>query len=90
MAISNRIRFVDILAPRLGEQVSRDFAEALQDEMEPLAGDQSIKLLMAQIDARMAEMENHTWRIVAIATGLTIGTLLTALGIVTGLIIALD
>ena len=94
MAIINRLRFVDTLRPRLGDQVARDFVEALQDEMSPLVTDEQVRLildsLLPQIDARMAELENRMWRIVAIATGLTIGTLLTALGIATGLIIALD
>ena len=86
MAIINRLRFVDILTPGLGDQASRDFAEALQDEMEPLAGDQAIKLLMAQIDARFAQMEARMWRWALAIVGLN----LTAIGIATGAIIALN
>ncbi len=86
MAIINRLRFVDILRPQLGEETARDFAEALQDEMEPLAGDQSIKLLMAQVDARIAQMEARMWRWALAIVGLN----LTALGIATGVIIALN
>ena len=83
MAIINRLRFVDALRERLGDDISRDFTEALQDEMAPLMTKEEIQMMISglvdQIEARM-------WRVVAIATGLQ----LTALGIVAGVIIALN
>ena len=83
MAIINRLRFVDTLRERLGDDISRDFTEALQDEMAPLMTKEEIQMMISglvdQIEARM-------WRVVAIATGLQ----LTALGIVAGVIIALN
>ena len=83
MAIINRLRFVDVLRERLGDDVSRDFTEALQEEMAPLMTKEEIQMMISglvdQIEARM-------WRVVAIATGLQ----LTALGIVAGVIIALN
>ena len=83
MAIINRLRFVDVLRERLGDEVSRDFTEALQEEMAPLMTKEEIQMMISglvdQIEARM-------WRVVAIATGLQ----LTALGIVAGVIIALN
>lgn len=85
MAIINRLRFVDILAPGLGDQASRDFAEALQDEMEPLAGDQAVTLLMTRIDARLAEMEARLQRFMLGAVGL----ILAGIGIATGALVAI-
>ena len=86
MAIINRLRLVDILRPRLGDETSREFADALQDEMTPLVADQSIQLLMAQIDARLAAMEVRLQRFVLGTAGL----LLAAIGIATAVIIALN
>lgn len=83
MAIINRLRFVDTLRERLGEQVSRDFTDALQDELAPLMTKDEIQMMISglvdQIEARM-------WRVVAIATALQ----LTAIGIAAGVIIALN
>lgn len=87
MAIINRLRFVDILRERLGDGVSRDFTEALQDEMAPLMRKEEIQMMIVGV---VDQIEARLWRIIAIATGLTIGTLLTALGIATALIISLD
>ena len=87
MAIINRLRFVDILRERLGDEVSRDFTEALQDEMAPLMRKEEIQMMIVGV---VDQIEARLWRIIAIATGLTIGTLLTALGIATALIISLD
>ena len=83
MAIINRLRFVDILRLHFGDEASREFAEALQDEMTPLVGDQSIQLLMAQIDARIAELEARLQRFILGALGIG----LAALGIVTAILL---
>ena len=83
VAIINRLRFVDVLRHRLGDDTAREFTDALQDEMTPLTTKEEIQMLISgladQFEARM-------WRVVAIATGLQ----LTALGIAAGLIIALN
>ena len=86
MAIINRLRFVDILRPQLGDETSREFADALQDEVTPLVGQENLNLLMAQIDARFAEMEARIQRFVLGVAGL----ILAAIGIATGAIIALN
>ena len=54
--------------------------------MEPMVGDQSIQLLMAQIDARFALMEVRLQRFILGTAGL----LLAAIGIATGVLIALN
>ena len=87
MAIINRLRFVDVLRERLGDDVSRDFTEALQEEMAPLMTKEEIQMMIIGV---VDQIEVRMWRIIAIATGITIGTLLTALGIATALIISLD
>ena len=76
-----------LLRERLGDEVSRDFTEALQDEMAPLMTKEEIQMMIVGV---VDQIEARLWRIIAIATGLTIGTLLTALGIATALIISLD
>ncbi len=86
MAIIDKLRFVDILSPHLGSDSSREFTDALQDEMKPLAGEEKLDLMMAQIDVRFAQMEVRMWRM-----GLALAALLlTAMGIATALIIALN
>ena len=84
MAIINRLRFVDILRPSLGDQASREFADALQEEMAPLAGEEPIRLLAAQMEARFAQMEARLQRFIMGAVGL----ILAAIGIATAVIIA--
>ena len=90
MAIINRLRFVDILSPSLGAEASREFSEALQDEMRDVVlspeQEQLLSNLMTQIDARMARLEARIWQVFGIATGLYIS----ALGVATGVIIALN
>ena len=94
MAIINRLRFVDILSPQLGEQRSRDFTEALQDEMKDVVLSDEQELLLArlmaemrtEIQAEMVRLRNLMWQVAATAVGL----MLTALGIATGVIIALN
>ena len=71
----------------MGDEVSRDFTEALQDEMAPLMRKEEIEMMIVGV---VDQIEARLWRIIAIATGLIIGTLLTALGIATALIISLD
>ena len=83
MAIINRLRFVDILRPRLGESTSREFVNALQDEMEQVVLEPQLRLML---DLAMARMEGQIWRAVFAGTAV----LLAALGIATGLIIALN
>ena len=85
MAIINRLRFVDTLRERLGDDISRDFTEALQDEMAPLMTKEEIQMMIAGM---VDQIEARLWRIIAIATGLIIGTMLTAIGIATGVLIA--
>ena len=93
MAIIDKLRGVDILSPQLGEESARETVEWLQDEMEPLAGNDKLDVMMGQIDARFAQsdarfaqMEVRMWRMgVAI-----LAILLTALGIATALIITLN
>ena len=104
MALIDKLRGVDILSPQLGEEPARQAVEWLQDEMRSLAGDEKLDLMMGHIDARfaridarfeqidarfgqlLAQMEVRVWRIVAIGVAI----LLTALGIATALIIALN
>ena len=90
MAIINRLRFVDILSPHIGDRSSRNFTEALQDEMKDVVlapeQEQLLARLMAQMDARFARMETRIWQIVGVASAVY----LSALGIATGAIIALN
>ena len=83
MAIINRLRFVDILRPSLGDEISREFADALQKEMDPLVGDHSLQLILAQMDTRMAQMEVRLQRFILGALGIG----LAALGIVTAILL---
>ncbi|MDE2987683.1 MAG: hypothetical protein OXT70_06460 [Chloroflexota bacterium] len=83
MAIINRLRFVDVLRDRLGDDGAREFAEALHDEMTPLMTKEEIQ---SMISGLVDQFETRMWRVVAIATGLQ----LTALGVVAGVIIALN
>ncbi len=83
MAIINRLRFVDTLRERLGDQVSRDFTDALQDEMAPLMTKDEIQLMISGL---VDQIETRMWRVVAIATALQ----LTAIGIAAGVIVALN
>ena len=93
MAIIDKLRGVDILSPQLGEEPARQTVEWLQDEMRPLAGGEKLDVMLAQIDARFsqsdarfANMEAQIWRAAFVLAAI----LLTALGIATGLIIALN
>ncbi|MCY3571049.1 MAG: hypothetical protein OXH19_06870 [Chloroflexi bacterium] len=83
MAIINRLRFVDVLRDRLGDDGAREFAEALHDEMTPLMTREEIQLMISGL---VDQFETRMWWVVAIATGLQ----LTALGVVAGVIIALN
>ncbi len=83
MAIINGLRFVDTLRERLGDQVSRQFTEALQDEMAPLMTKDEIQMLISGL---VDQFEARMWRVIAIATGLQ----LTALALATTLILTLD
>ena len=87
MAIINRLRLVDIMSPGLGEQASRDFTEALQDEMQEVVLNPDLQLIVdrfhSQMDARMAEMEVRLQRFILGALGIG----LTALGIVTAILL---
>lgn len=87
MAIINRLRMVDTLRERLGDDVSREFTEALQDEMAPLMTKNEIQLMIASL---LDQLEARMWRVVAIASGVIIGTLIGALAIATSLILTLD
>ena len=84
MAIIDKFRGVDILSPQLGEESARETVEWLQDEMEPLAGNEKLDLMWSRIDVRFAQVEAQVWR--AVAAGVAI--ILTAIGIATALIIA--
>ena len=84
MAIINRLRIVDILSPGLGDQTSRDFAEALQDEMQQVVLSPELQLIVEQFNARMAELEVRLQRFILGALGIG----LTALAIGVGIIIA--
>ena len=55
--------------------------------MAPLMTKEEIQMMIIGV---VDQIEVRMWRIIAIATGITIGTLLTALGIATALIISLD
>ncbi len=83
MAIINRLRFVDTLRERLGDEVSRDFTEALQDEMAPLMTKEEIQMMIAGL---VDQFETRMWRVVAIATGVQ----LTAIGVAAAVIIAVN
>lgn len=83
MAIINGLRFVDTLRERLGDQVSRQFTDALQDEMAPLMTKEEIHMLISGL---VDQFEAQMWRVIAIATGLQ----LTALALATTLILTLD
>lgn len=84
MAIINRLRFVDLLRERLGDQVSRDFTDALQDELAPLMTRDEIQLMISGL---VDQFEARVWRALAVATAIIIGTTLTALGIVTAILL---
>jgi DNA recombination-dependent growth factor C len=81
MAIINRLRFVDTLKERLGEDVSREFTDALQDEMAPMMAKEEIQMMISGL---VDQFEARMWRVVAIATGLQ----LTALAVVAAILIA--
>lgn len=83
MAIINGLRFVDTLRERLGDQVSRQFTDALQDEMAPLMTKEEIHMLISGL---VDQFEARMWRVIAIATGLQ----LSALALATTLILTLD
>ena len=87
MAIINRLRFVDILSPRIGDQPARDFTEALQDEMQEVVLSPELQALVDQfnmrLDARMAELEVRLQRFILGALGIG----LTALGIVAAILL---
>lgn len=83
MAIIDELRGVDILSPQLGEEPARETVEWLQDEMEHVVLEPQLQLML---DLAVARMEGQIWR--AVFAGVAI--LLAALGIATGLIIALN
>ena len=87
MAIINRLRFVDIMSPGLGGEGSREFAEALQDEMQDVVLSSELQLIadrfQSQIDARLSEIEVRLQRFILGALGIG----LTALGIVTAILL---
>ena len=83
MAIIDKLRGVDILSPQLGEEPARETVEWLQDEMEHVVLEPQLRLML---DLAVARMEGQIWR--AVFAGVAI--LLAALGIATGLIIALN
>ena len=83
MAIIDKLRGVDILSPQLGEEPARETVEWLQDEMEHVVLEPQLQLML---DLAVARMEGQIWR--AVFAGVAI--LLAALGIATGLIIALN
>lgn len=85
MAIINRLRFVDLLRERLGEQVSRDFTNALQDEMAPLMTRDEIQMMISGL---VDQFEARVWRVVAVVAGVMIAIQLTALGIAVAVLIA--
>ena len=66
MAIINRLRFVDILSPRIGDQPARDFTEAFQDEMKEVVLSAELRAIADQfntrLDARIAELEGRLGR----------------------------
>ena len=86
MAIINRLRFVDTLKERLGENVSREFTDALQDEMAPMMTKAEIQMMISGL---VDQFEARVWRAVVIASGITIGAVLTAIAIATTLILTL-
>jgi DNA recombination-dependent growth factor C len=81
MAIINRLRFVDMLQQRLGDDVSRESSDALQDEMAPMMTKEEIQMMIAGL---VDQFEARMWRVVAAATGLQ----LTALAAVAAILIA--
>lgn len=83
MAIIDKLRGVDILSPQLGEEPARETVEWLQDEMEHVVLEPQLQLML---DLAVVRMEGQIWR--AVFAGVAI--LLAALGIATGLIIALN
>ncbi len=83
MAIINRLRIVDTLSERLGDEASREFADALQDEFSPMMTKEEIQLMISGL---VDQFETRMWRVVAIATALQ----LTAIATAAGLIIALN
>ena len=85
MAIINRLRFVDTLRERLGDDVSREFTDVLQDEMAPLMTKEEIQMMMSGL---VDQIEARVWRVVAIAAGLMTAVLLAALAIAVAVLIA--
>ncbi len=85
MAIINRLRFVDTLRERLGDQVSRDFTDALQDEMAPLMTRDEIQMMISGL---VDQIEARVWRVVAVVAGLLIAIQLTALAVAVAVLIA--
>ena len=84
-AITNRLRFVDLLRERLGDQVSRDFTAALQEEMAPLITKDEVQTMTSGL---VDQFEARVWRIVAVVAGVMIAIQLTALGIAVAVLIA--
>ena len=85
MAIINRLRFVDTLRGRLGDEVSREFTDALQNEMMPLMPKEDIQ---AMIGGLVDQFEARVWRVIAVVAGLMTAILLAALAIAVGVLIA--
>ncbi|MCY3569399.1 MAG: hypothetical protein OXH38_12270 [Chloroflexi bacterium] len=86
MAIINRLRFVDILSPHLGDEPAREMTDALQDEFTPLVSSEALDLVRAEMRVMAARIEAQIWRAAAVVAGLQ----LTATGIAVGLILGLD
>ena len=84
VAIIDRLRFVDILSPRIGDQPARDFTEAFQDEMQDVVLSPELQLIVEQFNARIAELEVRLQRFMLGALGIG----LTALAIAVGILIA--
>lgn len=87
MAIINGLRMVDTLRERLGDDVSREFTEALQDEMAPLMTKDEIQMLISGL---VDQIEARVWRVVAIVSGIVVAVLLGAIAVATTLILTLD
>ena len=85
MAIINRLRFVDTLRERLGDDVSREFTEALQDEMAPLMTKTEVQMMISGL---VDQIEARVWRVVAVVAGLMTAVLLAALAIAVAVLIA--
>ena len=76
---------VDTLRERLGDDVSRNFTDALQDEMAPLMTKEEIQMMISGL---VDQFEARVWRVVAVVAGLMIAIQLTALAVAVAVLIA--